>query len=86
MDAGTAVPVYRAAFGAPESTVPFIVTDVYCTGNEDRLSDCNLFSRHGCSNNQDAGVVCLLTGNFITENYICMHNTSQESKGRMLVF
>ena len=51
-------PVYDAGYGM--GTGPIFLDDVDCSGDEERLIDCehNGISVHNCRHYQDAGVYC----------------------------
>ena len=53
-----ATAVQIAQFG--QGTGPIFLDGIRCTGNEDRLVDCdhNGIGVHSCNHTQDAGVVC----------------------------
>ena len=52
-------------FGTP--TVPILLDEVRCEGEESRLIDCltDPFGQHDCSEFEGAGVVCTLTSECI---------------------
>ncbi|OON14068.1 hypothetical protein X801_10145, partial [Opisthorchis viverrini] len=37
----------------------YLMDDVVCQGNEQRLEDCSFWSEHDCVSREEAGVVCL---------------------------
>lgn len=52
--------VQRARFGEAESSVPILMDNVGCLGTEQALDHCNFngWGEHGCSHQEDAGVIC----------------------------
>lgn len=50
----------NAYFGAGSDSMPILIDDVICYGNELALSQCLLppFGHHNCKHNEDAGVRC----------------------------
>lgn len=48
---------FRASFGQGSGTIA--MDDVYCTGEEDSLEDCQYTSDHNCAHSEDAGVRCM---------------------------
>jgi hypothetical protein len=52
--------VTGARFGAAESSVPILMDNMLCRGNEAALDHCdfNGWGNHGCTHREDAGVVC----------------------------
>ena len=52
------VPVRRSMYG--NSTVPFLLDNVVCTGNETTLLECihSGLGMHNCDSSETAGVVC----------------------------
>ena len=37
----------------------FVMDNVFCFGNEIRLSNCNFTSSHNCERGEEAGVICI---------------------------
>ena len=53
----------RASFG--QGTVPILLDDVACTGNENSILDCQYNSIDNCVHSEDAGVICDSGGKFV---------------------
>ena len=54
------IPYTGAEFGSAESSVPILMDDVHCYGNELRLADCGHvgWGNHNCGHSEDVGVSC----------------------------
>ena len=37
----------------------FAMDNVFCSGNEAQLSECNFTSSHNCERGEEAGVICI---------------------------
>lgn len=59
-------------YGAAE-TLPFLLTGLHCSGDEDKISDCYKETQI-CYSNQRAGVLCYnTTGSCICCNQVCSY-------------
>ena len=63
------VPVRRSMYG--NSTVPFLLDDIVCTGNESNLLQCphSGLGMHNCDSSETAGVIC--GGTYVNLMMIC---------------
>ena len=53
------IPERSAAFGEGNSSLPILLDDLLCTGDEDSLFDCiGSFTSNDCDHSEDAGVRC----------------------------
>ncbi|XP_072167399.1 scavenger receptor cysteine-rich domain superfamily protein-like [Diadema setosum] len=74
-----------AYFGQASGATPILLDNVFCTGDEDRLTDCNSNSwgTNDCSHSEDAGVICTHEA---SEGEIRVEDGSKAYKGRVEIY
>ena len=57
---GAVLALSHSPFNTISSTLPILLDEVLCLGNEEGLSQCHYrnWGLHDCSHYQDAGVIC----------------------------
>ena len=74
--------VEGSPFGG-ESSGPIFLDQLHCTGDEESLSECDMYTEpgiHMCGHQHDVGVIChrkmcILLQTFEQQVVICLHST-----------
>ncbi len=63
-------------------SVPILLDDIKCTGEEATLFECSRTNvgRHNCQHNEDAGVVCTSESSYLPDSVCYVFVVLQESR------